>query len=84
MNITQYVCQWGNGTAVRLPKKVLEAAKVHLGQELTVHLEGRSIVLTPIEKHEAPTLESLLNGVTPKKVGGEIGWGDDWGLERHD
>lgn len=71
MEITQHVRKWGNGNAVRLPKKVLDAAKLHAGQELSVHLRGRSIVLTPIVKRTQPTLEQLLKGVTPQAVGGE-------------
>lgn len=84
MNIVQHLRQWGNGRAVRLPKKVLEAAQVRDGQALAIHLEGRSIVLTPIENKPKPTIQALLEGVTPEKIGGEMAWGGDLGKENYD
>lgn len=67
---------------MRLPKKVLDAAKLSTGQPLSIHLHGRSIVLTPIEDHSDPTIQELLEGVTPQAVSGEVAWGEDQGLER--
>ncbi len=84
MQLKQHIRRWGNGSAVRLPKAVLEAADVQEGQSLAIHLEGRSIVLTPIEETIEPTLQELLRGVTPEKISGEIDWGTDQGLERYD
>jgi antitoxin MazE len=82
MVITRSVQKWGNGTGLRLPKQVLEAANIAVNQELRVTLEGRSIVLTPVEAPERVTLEMLLEGVTPEKVHGEFDWGEDVGAER--
>ncbi len=84
MNITQHLRQWGNAAAIRLPKKVLEAADLELGQTLSIRLEGRSIVLTPVENNGKPTLNQLLHRVTPEKVSGELVWGPDQGLENYD
>ena len=46
MNITQSLQKWGNGTGVRIPKKVIQAAHLELNQPLVVSLQGSSIVLT--------------------------------------
>ena len=52
MRITQTLGKWGNGTGLRLPKKVLEKANIQPNQELEVTIEGRSIVLTPVDATE--------------------------------
>ena len=83
MVITQSLQKWGNGTGVRLPKKVIDAAHLKLNQSLAVNLKGRSIILTPIDNPEI-TLDSLLDGVTPELVAGEYAWGIDQGAERYE
>lgn len=84
MHITQQLHKWGNGTGVRLPKKVLEAVNLKPGQEVAIDLQDRSIVLTPVEPRgrQLPNLADLLDGVTPELVGGELTWGQDRGQER--
>lgn len=83
MQVTQQVQKWGNGTGIRLPKRVIEAAHLQLGQSVVVNLRGSSIVLTPIKAvpSELPSLQRLLDGVTPAQVGGELYWGPDQGHE---
>jgi len=81
MNITRSVQKWGNGTGVRIPKKVLVAAKIQLNQELNINLKNGSIVLTPVKTKPKVTLDDLLKGVTPEMVGGEFDWGPDVGKE---
>lgn len=84
MNITQSLQKWGNGTGVRIPKKVMQAAHLKLNQPLVVSLQGTSIVLTPQDESEEISLDSLLEGVTPALVNGEMEWGHDIGAERYE
>lgn len=81
MNITQSVQKWGNGTGVRIPKKVLIAAKLKLNQELNINLKNGSIILTPVKTKPKLTLDDLLKGVTPENVHGEVDWGTPVGRE---
>lgn len=81
MNITQNLQKWGNSTGVRLPKKVIEAAKLKPNQPLAVSLKGRSIVLTPVSENDDFTLEKMLAGVTPENVHSAVDWGPDVGAE---
>ncbi|MGH7234169.1 MAG: AbrB/MazE/SpoVT family DNA-binding domain-containing protein, partial [Candidatus Saccharimonadales bacterium] len=78
---TQSLQKWGNSSGVRLPKKIIDAAKLKDQQLLTVSLKGRSIVLTPVKTTKALTLKEMLKGVTPKNVHGEFDWGLDVGAE---
>ena len=81
MNITQSLQKWGNGTGVRIPKKVVVAAKLKINQPLEVTIKGKSIVLTPVDKDKDFTLEKMLEGVTPKNINSEVEWGPDIGAE---
>ena len=84
MNYTQSLQKWGNGTGVRIPKKVADAAHLSLNQQMIVTLKGSSIVLTPIVEKKKLTIESMLEGVTPQMVAGELNWGEDLGAERYE
>ncbi len=83
MLYTQHTQQWGNGTGIRLPKKVLQAAGWQDNQTVSINLHGSSITLTPVKstKRQLPTLEQLLEGATPEKVAGQWDWGADRGNE---
>lgn len=81
MQITQHIQKWGNGTGIRLPKKVLEAADWDEGQTVTVDVQEDKIVLSPVKKVTKVTLEDLLEGVTPENVHGEVDWGEPHGKE---
>jgi len=78
---TQSLQKWGNSAGVRLPKKVIKAAKLKLDQPLVVSLKGQSIILTPVKPDDGFTLKKMLVGVTPENVHGEISWGPDAGAE---
>lgn len=84
MNITQSLQKWGNGTGVRIPKKVMQAAKLHINQPLVVTLQDNSIVLTPLIDENELSIESMLDGVTPDLVDGEFKWGEDVGAEKYE
>ena len=83
MKITQRAQEWGNSTGIRLPKKVLQAAKWQPAQEVTVDIKGRSVVLTPIKptKKDLPSLDELLQAITPENLHDEVDWGSPVGKE---
>lgn len=78
---TQSLQKWGNSAGVRLPKKIIKAAKLKLDQPLVVSLKGQSIILTPIQSDDDFTLATMLDGVTPENVHGEFDWGPNVGAE---
>ena len=84
MNTIQYLRQWGNGTGVRLPKKMLDMAKLQSGQSVSVSLKGRSIVLTPADDEATLTLDDLLNNAASQQMEAEIEWGPNIGREVYD
>jgi antitoxin MazE len=78
---TQSLQKWGNSTGIRIPKKVIEKARLKTGEELSVSVQGKSIVLTPVKKTKSFTLKDMLKGVTPEDVGGEYDWSAPVGKE---
>jgi antitoxin MazE len=84
MNITLSLQKWGNGRGVRIPKKVADAAHLQVNQQLVVTLQNNSIVLTPVVDEKKQSLETMLQGVTPDLVKGELDWGVDAGTERYE
>lgn len=71
--------RWGNGQAVRVPKKVLEQARLAEGDELEMHVVGGQITLSPI--NQPLTIESLVAGITPENMHKEQDWGKPVGKE---
>lgn len=84
LTATRSLQKWGNSSGVRLPSKIIKAARLHDDQQLSVSLRGRSIILTPLNTEEDLTLKSMLRGVTPKDVHGEVDWGMNVGAETID
>ncbi|MCL5113214.1 MAG: AbrB/MazE/SpoVT family DNA-binding domain-containing protein [Patescibacteria group bacterium] len=84
MEITRSLQKWGNGRGVRIPQKVVQATGISINQPLAISIQGTSIVLTPIINDNELTLESMLKGVTPSLVSGELNWGEDIGAEKYE
>jgi antitoxin MazE len=76
---TQMV-KWGNSLAVRIPKSVVEEAKLKEGDALEIEApaEGR------VELHRStriPTLSQLISQITPESRYAEISAGREVGRE---
>ena len=74
------VVKWGNSKAVRLPKAILEQARVREGDELSIRVERGRIVLEPAKS--ALTLHKLIARINPQNVHNETDWGDAVGIEK--
>ena len=82
MVVSQRLQKWGNGTGIRLPKKVVDSLGLSLQQELEIRLDGASIILTPVKMPlSAPRLEELLKAITPENVHTPVSWGASVGRE---
>ena len=73
------VKKWGNSAAIRLPAEVLNAARVGLEQRVSVHVEGRRIVLDPTTDENS--LDALLAQITPDNIHDEVTFGPPAGKE---
>ena len=73
------VAQWGSNLAIRIPKAILDAANLKVGDELEIQLQDRTIVIQPVAGK--PTLEELLDGITPENCHPATHWGSPVGKE---
>ncbi|MCL4850174.1 MAG: AbrB/MazE/SpoVT family DNA-binding domain-containing protein [Bryobacteraceae bacterium] len=76
---TTSLAKWGSSLAVRIPKAILEAARLKPGDELEIELQDQTIIIQPAASK--PTLEELLNGITPENCHPTIEWGQPVGKE---
>jgi antitoxin MazE len=68
------IARWGNSTAVRLPKAIVEELNLKPGQQVEVIVEGSEARLKPVPRR-GPTLEELMAEAD------RIGWENQPGLE---
>jgi antitoxin MazE len=60
--MTVSVAKWGNSAAIRLPKNILDALSLRIGDQVSIVQRGRSVVIEPCK----PSLDDLLARVTPQ------------------
>ncbi len=73
------VVRWGNSLAVRIPKSVADEARLAEGDKLVLQVESPGHVA--IKAIDRPTLEQLLERITPENLHKEINWGKPGGNE---
>jgi antitoxin MazE len=57
--------KWGNSASVRIPRSVLTAAALQIGQTVEVREEGGRVVIEPVQS-PSYDLDTLLAGMTPE------------------
>jgi antitoxin MazE len=77
------IARWGNSTALRLPKAIVEELNLKLGQQVEVIVEGKEARLKPVRRARL-TLEEMM--AEADRIGWEnqpppISWGPDVGAE---
>jgi len=71
--------KWGNSLGLRLPKALTAEIGMSEGQKVEVRVEGGRIIVEPVRK--TPTLEQMMENVTPEAMREAWDWGDDMGRE---
>jgi antitoxin MazE len=74
------VKKWGNSASIRIPVGIMEAARLHLDDQVDVREEGGIIVINPIRPKEYD-LTKLLAGITPENLHGQADFGAPVGQE---
>ena len=78
------IARWGNSTALRLPKAIVEELHLTPGQQVEVTVEGGEARLKPVRKSGRDTLAELM--AECDRIGWEnapetVEWGPDVGSE---
>ena len=75
----QTLKKWGNSPAVRLPVRVMEAAKLQLNQEVEIRVKDARVIIEPVTPEYS--LEELLSGINPENLHAEVDFGTPQGKE---
>lgn len=70
--IRAQLVKWGNSHAVRIPKTVIEQARLQEGDALEIQVREGRITIEPL--NPKLTLESLVAGITRKNRYQEQNW----------
>ncbi len=74
------LAKWGNSLALRIPKQVVETARLKEGESLTLSVgKDRSVVLRPSRRKYR--LLDLVSQITPRNQHEETDWGPAVGKE---
>jgi antitoxin MazE len=74
------VAKWGNATAIRIPKSIMQKANLHEGDAVDFEVKAPGVIVVRASRIHA-TLEDLVAGITPKNRHGETDWGKPRGNE---
>lgn len=74
------IVKWGNSLAVRIPKAVIEKARLKEGDSLEVEAAAEGLVELR-RPSKLPTLAQLVSQITPENRYGEISTGAEVGKE---
>jgi antitoxin MazE len=74
------IVKWGNSLAIRIPKPVIEQAKLKEGDSLEIEAAGGGSVELR-RTNRIPSLAQLVAQITPENRYGEISTGRETGKE---
>ena len=72
--------KWGNSLALRVPKAVIEEARLKEGDLLTLDVASNGSIVLRARRRKYE-LRRLVAGITPKNRHGETDWGKPIGRE---
>jgi len=66
MKVLVKLKKWGNSAAVRLPRQIMQAAKLDIESDVRIEIEDGAIVIKGVKAEEQPlSEEDLIVGLTP-------------------
>jgi antitoxin MazE len=76
------VQQWGNSQGIRIPKALLEDARINVGDEVTVAAKNGTLIVTPARIHRKKyNLKDLVAKIPKGSRSKETDWGKPVGNE---
>jgi antitoxin MazE len=74
--------KWGNSQGLRLPKQVLEDARIAVGDDVDVTARDGMIVIAPARRVRGKqSLKELVSRIPENYEPGEVNWGEPVGKE---
>jgi antitoxin MazE len=69
--------KWGNSLGIRLPKIFTAQIGVDIGSEIDVNIQEDALII----RKSTPSLNDLLEQITPENVHEPVDWGEPVGKE---
>lgn len=74
--------KWGNSQGIRLAKRVLEDARISVGDDVDVTTRDGVIILAPVKRVRGKqSLQDLVSRIPKNYEIAELDWGDPVGRE---
>jgi len=74
--------KWGNSQGLRLPKRVLEDARISVGDDIDVTTRDGVIIIAPVRRVRGKrNLQELVSQIPKNYEIAEIDWGEPVGRE---
>ncbi|HEX3685220.1 MAG TPA: AbrB/MazE/SpoVT family DNA-binding domain-containing protein [Bryobacteraceae bacterium] len=74
------VAKWGNASAIRIPKAVMQKANLREGDTVHFEVDGPGVIVVRTAAVQR-SLEDLVAGISSKNRHAETGWGHQQGRE---
>jgi antitoxin MazE len=74
------VAKWGNAHAIRIPKSIVEKAKLQEGDPVDFEVKAPGVIIVRSARI-TPSLEDLVSAITPRNRHRETDWGKPKGNE---
>jgi antitoxin MazE len=74
------ISKWGNSLAVRIPVQLAEELSISSGDDMTVNIKDKKLILSPVIR-KMPSLQDILKGFDRKHKSDEDIWGEPMGKE---
>lgn len=74
--------KWGNSQGLRLPRQLIEEARIAVGDEVEITLRDGQIVISPVPRARGRhSLQELVSRIPKNAKPGELDWGGPVGQE---
>ena len=57
------ISKWGNSQGLRIPKEILKALKLDIGDKIRIFIENNRVVLEPVKKKKLYSIDELVSQI---------------------
>jgi len=71
MNPEVSISQWGNSQGLRIPKSIVEALQINIGDKVKIFIENGRAVIEPVKKKKKIDIDTLIADIPKDYKKGE-------------
>jgi len=54
------ISKWGNSQGLRIPKSIIDALQINIGDKVKMFIENNRVIIEPIKKKKIFTIDALI------------------------